>query len=124
LKDAQEHVEAPQKTLKESGLLHEYSSYMALMCDIIDSEPSSFEEASERQVWRNAMVEYSSIMKNDVWDIVWRPQGKSVVSSKWIYKIKHAIDGSVEKYKARFMARGFSQIKGVDYEETFVLILW
>ena len=43
--------------------------------------------------------EYSSIMKNDVWDVVPRPEGKFVVSPKWIYKIKHAADGSVEKFK-------------------------
>jgi hypothetical protein len=54
------------------------------------------------------MVQYSSTMKNDVWDIVPRPEGKSVVSSKWIYKIMHATDGSVEKYKARVVARRFS----------------
>jgi hypothetical protein len=63
--------------------------------------------------------EYQSILKNDVWDIVPRPEGKSVVTSKWIYKIKHVADGSVEKYKARFLARGFSQVEGIDYEETF-----
>jgi hypothetical protein len=63
--------------------------------------------------------EYQSIMKNDVWDIVPRPEGKSVVISKWIYKIKHANDGSVEKYKVRFVAREFSQVEGIDYEETF-----
>ena len=59
-----------------------------------------------------------SIM-NDVWDVVPRPEGTSVVTSKWIYKIKHAADGSIEKYKARFVARGFSQKEGIDYEETF-----
>ena len=37
--------------------------------------------------------EYQSIMNNDVWDVVPRPEGKSVVTSKWIYKIKHAADG-------------------------------
>ena len=58
-------------------------------------------------------------MKNDVWDVVPRPERKSVVTSKWIYKIKHAADGSIEKYKARFVARGFSQKEGIDYEETF-----
>ena len=58
-------------------------------------------------------------MKNDVWDIVLKPEGKSIVSSKWIYKVKHAADGSIDKYKARFVARGFSQKEGIDYEETF-----
>ena len=65
------------------------------------------------------MDEYHSIMKNDVWEIVSRPEGKSVVTSRSLYKLKHAADGRVEKYKARFVARGFSQIEGVDYDETF-----
>ena len=52
--------------------------------------------------------EYELILKNDIWDIVPRPEGKSIVTSKWIFKIKYAEDGSVEKYKARFVARGFS----------------
>ena len=51
--------------------------------------------------------EYQSIMKNDVWEVVPRSKDKSVVSSKWIYKMKHSIDGNIEKYKARFVARGF-----------------
>jgi hypothetical protein len=52
--------------------------------------------------------EYQSIMTNVVWEVVPRPKGKSVVTSKWIYKIKHVVDDSIEKYKARFVARGFS----------------
>ena len=63
--------------------------------------------------------EYQSIMKNDVWDVVPRPKGKSVVTSKRIYMIKHATDGRIEKYKAIFVAHGFSQKEGIDYEETF-----
>ena len=63
--------------------------------------------------------EYQSIMKNYVWDVFPRPKEKSFVTSKWIYKIKHVVDGSIEKYKARFMACGFSQKEGIDYEETF-----
>jgi hypothetical protein len=71
-------------------------------------------------IWRDAMVEeYASIMKNDVWEIVPRPEGKSVVTSRWLYKIKHVADGSVEKFKAHFVVWGFSQVEGVDYEETF-----
>ena len=66
--------------------------------------------------------EYESILKNDFWGIVPRPKGKSIVTSKWIFKIKHATDGSVEKYKVRFVARGFSQKEGIDYDETFALV--
>ena len=51
-----------------------------------------------------------------------RLEGKSVVSSKWIYKIKHSTDGSIEKYKARFVARGFSQKEAIDFDETFALL--
>eukprot|EP00253_Pinus_taeda_P012828 PITA_12828 len=58
-------------------------------------------------------------MKNGIWEIVPRPSDKSFVTSKCIYKIKHAIDGSIDKYKARFVARSFSQKEGIDYEETF-----
>ena len=63
--------------------------------------------------------EYQSIMKNDVWDVVPRPVWKSVVTSKWIYIIKHVADGSIEKHKAIFVACGFSQKEGIHYEETF-----
>ena len=52
------------------------------------------------------MEEYQSIMKNDVWDAVPRSKGKSIVISKWIFKIKHATNGSVEKHKVRFVAHG------------------
>ena len=56
---------------------------MALVTSIVDSKPSSYEEATSQQVWREAMVEeYSSIMKNDVWEVVPRPEGKSIVTSR------------------------------------------
>eukprot|EP00253_Pinus_taeda_P034357 PITA_34357 len=66
--------------------------------------------------------EYESIVRNIVWDVVLRPKNKSVVSSRWLYKVKKAIDGSVEKHKARFVARGFSQVEGIDYDDTFAPI--
>ena len=50
------------------------------------------------------------------------PKDKSVISSKWIFKIKHSTDGSIEKYKAIFLARGFSHKEGIDYEENFSLV--
>ena len=64
----------------------------------------------EKKEWKDAMIEgYQLIMNNDVWDVVPILEGKSIVTSKWSYKNKHAIDGSIEKYKGTFVARGFSQ---------------
>jgi hypothetical protein len=54
-----------------------------------------------------------------VWDVVPRLRDKLVVRSKWIYKIKNSTNGSIKKYKARFVARGFSQKEGIGYDDTF-----
>eukprot|EP00253_Pinus_taeda_P011451 PITA_11451 len=66
--------------------------------------------------------EYNSIMVNDVWEVVRRPQDRPVVGSRWIYKIKCAADDNVEKYKAKFVAKGYAQKEGIDYKETFTLV--
>jgi hypothetical protein len=113
----------PKGTMRQVKKPKPFSSFMALMCDLLEKEPTCFEEAIQRKEWADAMTEeYQSIIKNDVWEIVLRPKNKDVVSSKWIFKIKHVVDGSIEKYKARFVARGFSQKEGIDYEETFALV--
>ena len=67
-------------------------------------EPSSFEVVQE-PTWVDAMVEkYDSIVRNNAWEIVPRLVGKSVVGSRWIYKVKQTDDGRIEKYKARSVA--------------------
>jgi hypothetical protein len=69
------------------------------------------------------MVEkYNSIMRNDIWDIVSKPEGKLVVSSRWLYNIKHDTNGSIEKFKARLWREFSSQKEGMDYDETFSLV--
>jgi hypothetical protein len=100
----------PEGTLRHVKRTKPLSSYMALMCDLLDDEPTCFEEVIQKKELANAMIEeYQSIIKNDVWEIVPRPKSKDVVSSKWLFKIKHVFDGIIEKYKARFVTCGFSQ---------------
>eukprot|EP00253_Pinus_taeda_P020612 PITA_20612 len=122
LRDATSIAE-PKRPVRESRPPERFCSYMAMATSILDFEPSSYDEAASQQVWREAMQEeYSSIMKNDVWEVVPRPESKSLVTSRWLYKVKHAADGSIEKLKVRFVARGFSQVEGVDYEDSFALV--
>lgn len=95
-----------------------YHGYVAAMTTMIQAKPSTFEEYIKEQFWKDSMdEEYESIMKNDVWDFLPIPKNKSMVTSKWILKIKHGIDGSIEKYKVRFIARGFSKKEGEYYDD-------
>ena len=65
---------APEENHRERKRTRSCSRYVALLCDFIKEEPSSYEEAAERKEWKDAMIEeYQSIMKNDVWDVVPRP---------------------------------------------------
>ena len=66
--------------------------------------------------------ELDALHKTHTWDMTTLPPSKSAVSCKWVYKIKTWADGSIERYKACLVARGFTQEYGIDYEETFALV--
>jgi Reverse transcriptase (RNA-dependent DNA polymerase) len=63
--------------------------------------------------------EMSTLEQAGTWETVPRPQNKNIVGSKWVYRIKKKADGIIEKYKARLVARRFTQIYGVDYYDTY-----
>lgn len=63
--------------------------------------------------------ELAALVEKNTWSIIPLPKGKHVVGSRWIYKIKFNSDGSINRYKARLVAQGFTQQFGVDYKETF-----
>lgn len=97
---------------------------MALIIELVETKPSSFEEEIEKPIWVDAMVEeYESIMKNNVWEVVPRLIDKQVVGLRLNFKAKHAINRSIEKYKSILVAKGFSHVKVIEYEETFALVV-
>ena len=63
--------------------------------------------------------ELDPLHKTGTWDLVDLPSGKYAIGCKWVYKIKTRSDGTVDRYKARLVVRGFTQEYGIDYEETF-----
>ena len=65
------------------------------------------------------MSEYNALMKNNTWKLVERPENRQIVSSKWVPKHKRDQFGTITRLKGRVVARGFSQIPGVDYNETY-----
>ncbi|GKV08051.1 hypothetical protein SLEP1_g19738 [Rubroshorea leprosula] len=83
-------------------------------------EPENYEEAAQSIEWRKAMEEEIKALKqNQTWELVPKPNDVKPVSCKWVYKVKTRPDGKIERYKARLVARGFSQQYGIDYDETF-----
>ena len=83
-------------------------------------EPTNLDEAMADPNWKAAMQEeYDSIMKNQTWDLVDRPVKRKIIGTKWVWKAKYKSDGSLEKYKARLVAQGYSQVEGFDFEDSF-----
>ncbi len=70
--------------------------------------------------WDNAMDEEMAVLDaNATWELVALPKDKKVIGCKWVYKVKHNVDGSMSRYKARLVAKGYAQTYGIDYEKTY-----
>ncbi|KAK2998211.1 hypothetical protein RJ639_023475 [Escallonia herrerae] len=83
-------------------------------------ESSCYEAAKGIPEWEAAMLEETNaLLRNDTWELVPKPKDIEPVTCKWVYKVKKKADGTVNRFKARLVARGFSQHYGLDYEETF-----
>lgn len=86
-------------------------------------DPQSYTEAMkapDAEKWRQAIQqEYDSLIENQTWTVVDLPQGRKALTAKWVLKKKIGPAGEVLKYKARLVARGFQQVEGYDYTETY-----
>ena len=86
-------------------------------------DPDTFAEASSHPAWDATMKEeYKSLLDNDTWDLVPLPKGRKLVRCKWVYRTKYGPDDKVDKCKAKLVVKGFSQVEGIDYTETFAPI--
>jgi hypothetical protein len=67
--------------------------------------------------------EYNSLLENQNWDLVPLPSGRKIVICRWVYRTKSATDGQISRYKAKLVAKGFQQMHGIDYDETFAPVV-
>lgn len=93
----------------------------------IDMNPQNVNEvmiSPEAEKWKAAMEsEYQSLMENQTWILTDLPEGKRPIKSKWVFTTKRDQEGNILRYKARLVARGFSQVEGIDYNETFAPVV-
>jgi hypothetical protein len=85
-----------------------------------EKEPNNFTKAAANSRWQDAMLqEFQALVSNGTWTLCPRPLNHNIIRNKWVYKIKQKPDGSIERFKAWLVARGFEQQCGIDYNETF-----
>ena len=87
-------------------------------------EPKNFEEASKDEDWVKAMnEELDQIEKNNTWELVPRPIDKNLIGSKWVFKNKMNEQGQIVRNKARLVCKGYTQVEGQDFDETFAPVV-
>ena len=103
--------------VKTRRALNEYQSNYAYISIV---EPKNTKEALEDESWVQAMQEeLNQFKRNNVWELVPAPKGKTIIGTKWVHRIKYDENGKPVKNKSRLVAQGFNQEEGLDYEETF-----
>ena len=78
------------------------------MEETFENEPTSYLEAQGKAKWEEAMRDImAALTKNSTWDLVPKPNDIDVITCKWVYKLKKAVDGTIARHKTRLVARGF-----------------
>jgi len=97
--------------------------YSNFSLSITDDDPKTVKEAvdlEDGKIWKEAMVdEMASLHKNEAWDLAELPAGRKPIGSKWVFKKKTNVEEKVEKNKSRLVAKGYSQVSGIDFGDIF-----
>lgn len=95
-----------------------HQAYLAAVMS--HEELRNYREAIQKPEWQEAMAhELKALEDNETWDVALPPKGNKVMGCKWVYKVKYKALGEVEKYKVRLVAKGYTQVEGEDFNETF-----
>lgn len=124
--DSNEEGQTSRYNLRSRSGLKRPDYFEALQAEELVKEintPESYQDAvesRERASWAKAMdSEINSLKENGTWELVNLPGNAKALPCKWVYRVKTNPDGSIDKFKARLVIKGFKQIHGVDYNQTF-----
>jgi hypothetical protein len=115
------HNHPPQQLLGNIiKLTSEVANQVFYSCYLAQTEPKKVDEALQDEGWVSAMHdELHQFTRNDVWTLVPCPAEQNIIGTKWIFKNKTDEHGTVVRNKTRLVAQGYTQIEGVDFDETF-----
>lgn len=122
----EEIIEPPAARLRNREALRRPDYYgPAVYCSVI--EPETYDEAIKQEFseqWKIAMAEeIDAHQKNGTWKLVPKPENVQVIDTKWVFRVKTDENGLPSRYKARLVARGFTQKQGIDYQDTFAPVV-
>ena len=99
------------------------TNHVMYHCYLAQFEPKKVEETLQDENWVDSMHEkLNQFIRNDVWELVPRPKDAHVIGTKWIFKNKMDEDGEIIRNKSRLVAQGYTQVEGVDFDESFAPI--
>jgi hypothetical protein len=126
LEEEDPHTPVLRRSVRERRLPERYTpSYFHsnFSLSITDDDPIIVGDAVDSEdgkLWKKAMdEEMATLDKNKAWDLVEFPTGINPIGRKWVFKKKLNVEGKVEKYKDRLVAKGYSQVEGIDFGEIF-----
>src|ERR1044072_8081455 len=103
-----------------SGVITRSREIISNSCFVSKIEPKNVKEALTDEYWIGEMQdELNQFKQHEVWELVPRPEGTNIIGTKWIYKNKSDAEGVVTRNKARLVAQGYTQVEGIDFDETF-----
>ena len=123
-RDENDNGEVEPRRSKRARVEKSFGSYF--LTYMLEEEPRTYKEAvnsTDDLMWKESInSEIESILHNHTWELVDLPPGCKPLSSKWVFKRKRKVDGSIDKYKERLMIKGYKQTEGLDYFDTYSLV--
>lgn len=122
------HSTPPKRlTYEHADTDEDDDDFASMYMSTVNDAPETYEDAvnsNESSKWTASMQrEYDALVKNETWSLMPLPHGKKTIPCRWVYKIKKATRAEPEVYKSRLVAKGFRQIFGIDYDDTYAPVV-